>query len=440
MSRSPADLARAAVRHPVCATFALAFVLRALVAVGVAVVLDESLIVDDSGYSALAADAAAGDRDHWSDFDHSLYGRTSTFLFPLTVVYRLFGPNQLIGQLLVASFGAVAAALTTRVALELVPARRALVAGFFVAILPSQIFFSALTLKDAFVWSLAAGLAVVIARANRLEVEPRRLLAFGVVLGVLLLLLYRTRPHAMVVAGLAMIGAAWLGGPVRRTARVTGAVLLAVAVPWAAGGMPFGADQLRSLDEVSIYRDAQATGNTAIYDSGRGGSGDAPPSGPATSHTAAPPTVPEPEGGFAALAHLPRGLSVMLLEPFPWQPAHNAQLWLAKLEMLLWYPLLALATLGLVAAVVRRSWRPTVAFPALVGGGTLVVAALAEGNFGTAFRHRGELVWEVALLAALGLVVLPHGRERDAVERALTPPEDVAPEPRRASPIGSPSR
>jgi hypothetical protein len=79
--------------------------------------------------------------------------------------------------------------------------------------------------------------------------------------------------------------------------------------------------------------------------------------------------------------------------------------------MLLWYPLLLLAALGLVG--VRRHAR-VLAFPLVLGGGIATMWALVEGNFGTAYRHRGEFVWAVVVLAAAGVTVLrrprPHGR------------------------------
>jgi hypothetical protein len=41
-------------------------------------------------------------------------------------------------------------------------------------------------------------------------------------------------------------------------------------------------------------------------------------------------------------------------------------------------------------------------FPVIVATGIVIQYALSEGNVGTAYRHRGEFVWVVALLAALG--------------------------------------
>jgi hypothetical protein len=57
---------------------------------------------------------------------------------------------------------------------------------------------------------------------------------------------------------------------------------------------------------------------------------------------------------------------------------------MARLESLIWYPILLLAGLGLVA---MRKNLSTLIFPLLVGAGLLVVYALTEGNIGTAHRH-----------------------------------------------------
>jgi hypothetical protein len=81
---------------------------------------------------------------------------------------------------------------------------------------------------------------------------------------------------------------------------------------------------------------------------------------------------------------------------------------MARLESLVWYPLLLLAVVGLWAS--RKHLRD-MTFPLLVGGGVLVVYALTEGNIGTAYRHRGEFVWVVILLAMLGANALLEKRK-----------------------------
>ena len=120
--------------------------------------------------------------------------------------------------------------------------------------------------------------------------------------------------------------------------------------------------------------------------------------------------VPDPGDGGASetvtedsldanLKHLPRGLVVMLLEPVPWRTPTSSNMNLARWENFVWYPLLLLAAIGLFGA---RKHLHALAFPILAGGGMLIAYALSEGNIGTAYRHRGESVWAIVLLAGLG--------------------------------------
>ena len=100
----------------------------------------------------------------------------------------------------------------------------------------------------------------------------------------------------------------------------------------------------------------------------------------------------------------------MLAEPYPVPSTlHNRRLMLALAENIVWWPLLLLAFVGMVE--VRRHRRVLV-FPLLAGGAIVLLYALSEGNIGTAFRHRGEIVWAVAVLAAFGAKRLHMTRER----------------------------
>jgi hypothetical protein len=105
----------------------------------------------------------------------------------------------------------------------------------------------------------------------------------------------------------------------------------------------------------------------------------------------------------------------MLVEPLPWQFGENRSVQLAAAETLVWYPLLALAVIGLV---LWRRQLGLIAFPVLVAGGVAVMYGLAEGNFGTAYRHRGELVWAVTVIAAHGAWALAERRRKRRVETA----------------------
>jgi hypothetical protein len=91
----------------------------------------------------------------------------------------------------------------------------------------------------------------------------------------------------------------------------------------------------------------------------------------------------------------------MFLDPLPRHLGRSPNLRYPFLEHIVWYPLLILSLVG-----VRQRWRrltPELAFTLLVTGGLAIMWALVEGNFGTAYRHRGELVWGVVVFAGIGI-------------------------------------
>ena len=157
-----------AVEHPVLFVFLIALVARVVLAVGVYVAHDGALFADDAYFQRLARDMADGNTSHWAGYDRPIFYPTSTFLWPLTLLARLVSP-VLPGQLMVVLVGAGAAAVTTVVGLRAVRVRWAIAAGLVMALLPSMVLWSSLTLKDAFVWCVLAGLGVV---ACELEGPP----------------------------------------------------------------------------------------------------------------------------------------------------------------------------------------------------------------------------------------------------------------------------
>ena len=63
-------------------------------------------------------------------------------------------------------------------------------------------------------------------------------------------------------------------------------------------------------------------------------------------------------------------------------------------------PILAVAGVG---TWVRRSETGVVTFPALMTAVALASGAVTHENLGTAFRHRGQILWALAILSAAGL-------------------------------------
>jgi len=397
------------VRHPCLAAFLLAFGIRALAASLINLKTGGTLVPDDRTYHDIAIDVAKGDTDRWDERTRFLHDVTTTFVGPLSLVYTVVGPVRLAGQLLAAAFGAAAAAGTARIALFAQPPGWAFAAGAVVALLPSQVLWSSLTLKDSAVWAVLALVGVAVAYAVR--TGGRRALVAGLVVVGLLLLLSRLRDHTLMVSLIALVMASWIVPGSGRAPRACSALAALLLVPWVVGLGPAGVDFARGTGSLEQRRIDNAAGaNSALVQPEPASSGPATPSKSAPAGATAPPPETEASGGGATappaeaevsadLAHLPRGVLAMVAEPFPFGSQGSTALQLARLESLVWYPVLLLAALGVGTAWRRRS---TYAWPVLTGAGICLLYALAEGNLGTAFRHRGEFVWVVALLAALG--------------------------------------
>ncbi len=90
-----------------------------------------------------------------------------------------------------------------------------------------------------------------------------------------------------------------------------------------------------------------------------------------------------------ALRFLPIGLVYLLLAPFPWSIANVRQA-ITLPEMVLWWGMFPWLLRGLAIAV-RRKLADTFAILLFVGGLTLVYA-LFQGNVGTAYRQRAQIL------------------------------------------------
>ena len=435
--------------RPVLVIFLIALAVRAVIVLAASSYFSSrGLILDDATYNFMATDMAAGTTGDWDEFTHSLFWRTAAFLGPVTLIYKLFGPVKEIAQLFVALLGAGTAALTFKLAAELVSRRLAIGAGLAIALIPSQAFWSSMLMKDAAVWIVLVATAVLVAVAGRST--GRKLLLSGIGVALMLGILAFLREHTLVVAAWAVMVAAFFGSRLQRPQRIAGALAIGICIPWFAANIgPAGLILVTDSGSLAERRFQNAVGaNTALVDTTPSGTqeeldevnGELGAVGEEIDAISAgdfegtreqsesrlaelraeqarllerKANLQTPIGGDEgaldpSIRHLPRGLSVMLIEPFPVPFTGSLSLRLAKAESLLWYPLLVVAAIGLWVA--RRHLR-VLAFPMLAGAGILLMYALAEGNVGTAHRHRGEFVWVVVILATLGISHLA-GRRR----------------------------
>jgi hypothetical protein len=133
-----------------------------------------------------------------------------------------------------------------------------------------------------------------------------------------------------------------------------------------------------------------------------------------------------------ALAAIPIGLFYLLFAPLPWQLASARQL-ITLPEMIVWWMSFPLLILGLWFTIRHRLRRvsPILLFTTLLTLGYSVF----QGNIGTAYRQRAQLLVFYFIFVAVGMVLFKERREdqkrrRDeqtqlgaakAAERALPP-------------------
>ena len=417
--RAAADVAREwVVLHPVLTAALVAVAARVLVASTVFVRSGGHLFLDDETYDFIARSKATNSPS-WDSGTQKLYESMATYLVPVTWLYRAAWPSAIFGQLVAAAFGvATVMCVAWLVRWRLSPAWAAgagLVAGLF----PSQVLWSSLMLKDAAVWAVLAGLGVVLYRQPRRAPVPVAVWLGSI--GILLFLLGHLRHHTLVVACWSVVLVALVERGRDRWVS-TGAVVVALAVPLVVGIGVGGIDRVRDSGSLSERRYLNSLGaNSRLVDvttttvapaepvpaepsapAGPGGPASSVPSTPSTSTTAPPTTVPPEDDGFddaigADVRHLPTGLGAMLVRPAPWERQTSTGAGLARVENVLWYPLLALALVGAVLCLRRR----TTLYLVFILGGVATMYALSEGNLGTAYRHRGEFVWATFVLAAI---------------------------------------
>ena len=105
----------------------------------------------------------------------------------------------------------------------------------------------------------------------------------------------------------------------------------------------------------------------------------------------------------------PKGLLAVTLRPAPWEPVRSWQFQSAGFENIIWLSLFVFAGVG---AWVRRGDVHVVAFPASLIISLTLAAAVTQGNLGTAFRHREQILFALSILAVAGLQAAIDHRHR----------------------------
>ena len=213
----------------------VAGVLRLVAAVGITL-FSGYLFPDESEYVVLGRLAASGHLTptFWSGYGETLFHSAASFMWPIVVLFKLFGAHRVVAALWAGLFGAVTAALTAVIVGRALGRTWSALAGLTVAFFPSQIVWSSVVLRESMVWAGLAGAAVGISTFARAK-RRQSLAGASLMVGVCLLCLAFLRSWTFLPAAWAT---AWQSGSSVRPVqfpRGSLCALLCLLVPLASG-------------------------------------------------------------------------------------------------------------------------------------------------------------------------------------------------------------
>jgi dolichyl-phosphate-mannose-protein mannosyltransferase len=311
-------------------------------------------------------------------------------------VYAVIGRNMLAIQLINAVMGAVTAVVVFIAAQEVFTnSRVSKVAAVSIAFYPSLILWSSQGLKDGpIVFLLALAIMATLKLGQKFTVK------YLIVLILALLILLSLRFYIFYMIAAAVGGALVIGARQFTTISFIRqfAILVALAMALTYVGVPkFATEQYETfgnLEKVERSRRDMAQ---------RGESGYGEDSDVSTVH--------------GAISNIPLGMLYLLFAPFPWQLTSLRQA-ITLPEMILWWASFPMMILGLWFSM---RYRLRMIAPILVFTTLLSLAySVFQGNVGTAYRQRSQLLVFYFIFVAVGYVVVIEKLE-DRKRRQLYP-------------------
>ncbi len=372
-----ASLARL-VRNAVLLRLAAAVLLHVLVA-------EELFAPDQTAYHYFSAWLA----NYWSGetlvYPPRLLQHAPTgYYYVVAALYSVFGAFALLPKLVNATLGGLSVLVVHDVAGRIsaspaVAMRSATYAAYF----PSLILWSALNIRDAWVILL-----ILLICREALVLQERFSVRALVVLAAAVLAVTQFRDYIFFAVAGPMVVSVLVRNRRHLGRNVVLGMLLATVVIY--GDQVAGAGRrLRSLDleELQTVRHWNAVGARSGFE-------------------AADISTPG-----KALAFLPVGLAYFLLAPFPWTITGLRQA-LTLPEMLFFYSLLPAIVRGVRWLVRERLSQALMTL--LITGGLTLGYALGEGNAGTAYRHRAQVIGFYLIFAAVGIEAKRRSTAADA--------------------------
>jgi hypothetical protein len=318
-------------------------------------------------------------------------------VYLVAAVYALIGRNMLAVQFMNAVFGAATAVIIFLCSQQVFHnSRVARIAGIAVAFYPSLVLWSAQGLKDGpIVFFLA------IAISSTLKLGEKLTFRYILVLLCALVALIALRFYVFYMICVAIAGA-FVIGMQRVTAtsfarQFTAIILLGLALTYV------GVTRSASL-QFERYGNLQTLQRSRLdlarsAESGFGRDVDV-------------------SSSSGAISTIPMGVLYLLFAPFPWQITSLRQS-ITLPEMLIWWASFPLLVLGVWFAI---KYRLRMISPILIFTVMLTLAySVFQGNVGTAYRQRAQLLVFYFIFVAVGFVLMKEKREerkqRDLEER-----------------------
>jgi 4-amino-4-deoxy-L-arabinose transferase-like glycosyltransferase len=307
-------------------------------------------------------------------------------LYLVAAVYELIGRNMLAVQLINASVGAATAVVVYYSAQQLFSnIRVSRVAAVLVAFFPSLILWSSQALKDGLIiFALAFSILATLRLMEKIT-TGYVLVLIASLLALLSLRFYIFYMMTAAVAGSFIIGMKSISAQ-SFLQRFVAVGAIGLAFTWF-GVLRYAEtqfDRYANLQTIQMSRMDQATAG-----SGFGKDVD----------------VGTAEG---ALTVIPMGVIYLLFAPFPWQFTTLRQS-ITLPEMIVWWLSFPLLVLGLWYSIKHRLRQvsPIVIFTTML----TLAYSLFQGNVGTAYRQRSQLLVFYFIFVAVGAIILKERAE-----------------------------
>jgi Dolichyl-phosphate-mannose-protein mannosyltransferase len=384
--------------------FVLALVIRMVLAVVIYVGHMEDFFGGDANtydiYGQSLVQAWHGNAYHRQIYEAFVASGASAWgmIYLVAAVYEVIGANMLAIQLINAAIGAATAIVVFNAAQTLfgntrVSKTAAILVGFF----PSLILWSSQALKDGLIIMALAFSILATLRLMEKMTTTYVLVLIGCLLALFSLRFYIFYMMCAAVAGSFVLGMKTLSaqGFIQRFIAVG---VIGLAFTWfgvlQSAGMQF--ERFANLKQIQTSREDQtAAGSGFMKDV----------------------DVGTTEG---ALTVIPVGMLYLIFAPFPWQFTTLRQI-ITLPEMIVWWLAFPLLILGLWYSLKHRLRQVS---PIIIFTSMLTLAySLFQGNVGTAYRQRSQLLVFYFIFVAVGWVIMRERAENRRFQQRLAKQE-----------------